>query len=294
MNADILSRLARIAAIVLASLAASTACAGTPVPGGKWSFVWTDKKGMDVPMRVYTYRPRTCDSTCPMVIVLHGKSRNASDYRDYWELAADRYKVLVVAPEFSEQYWPKSAGYNQGGVGQQQDKEKWVFATIEHLFDEMRDGQQSYVLFGHSAGGQVAHRMLLLRPDNRASIIAAANPGWYTMPEFRKDKAVGSFPFSLAGSPSGEAEVRKALARRFILLLGEEDDDPDAENMSKSDGAMKQGATRLERGETFFMTATTVANDLGVKLAWELNEVPGVGHKGSTMSKVAADTLFKK
>src|SRR6516162_9671300 len=86
-----------LAAAMLAGVAFASN-ATTPVPGGKWSWVWTDTKGANIPMRVYTYRPRKCDSTCPMVIVLHGHSRNASTYRDYWELAADRYQVLIVAP----------------------------------------------------------------------------------------------------------------------------------------------------------------------------------------------------
>ena len=71
-------------------------------------------------------------------------------------------------------------------MGRESDREKWAFSTIEHLFDEMRVDQASYVLFGHSAGGQFAHRMALFRPDSRASVIVAANPGWYTMPEWRK------------------------------------------------------------------------------------------------------------
>ena len=74
-------------------------------------------------------------------------------------------------------------------------REKTVFATVEHLFDEMRVDQKTYVLFGHSAGGQVAHRMALLFPENRASVIVAANPGWYTMPDYRKEKVDNPFPW---------------------------------------------------------------------------------------------------
>ncbi len=269
--------------------------AATPVPPGKWSFVWKDERGHpERPMRVYTYRPRTCDASCPMVIVMAGMKRNASAYRDYWELPADRYKFLVVAPEFTRELWPRSASYNLGGVGSESERERWAFSTIEHLFDEMRDGQSSYVLFGHSAGGQFAQRMALFRPDSRASVIVAANPGWYTMPEWRKEKTTDPFPYSLVGSPSGEAELRTALSRRLVLLVGEKDDDPDDENLLNTDAAKRQGSTRVDRGETFIKTATTAARDLGVKLAWELVEVPDVAHNGETMSKIAADTLYKK
>ena len=271
------------------------AFATTPVPPGKWSFVWKDAKGHpDRPMRVYTYRPRACDASCPMVIVMAGLKRDASAYRDYWELAADRYRFLVLAPEFTRELWPKAASYNLGEVGREPDRERWAFSTIEHLFDEMREGQASYVLFGHSAGGQFAHRMALFRPDSRASVIVAANPGWYTMPEWRKEKAADPFPYSLVGSPAGEVQLRQALARRLILLIGEKDDDPDDESLFNTEAAKREGASRVDRGENFFKAATAAANDLGVKLAWELVEVPDVAHNGETMSRIAADTLYKK
>jgi poly(3-hydroxybutyrate) depolymerase len=294
MNTDKSGWVFRVVAMFLASVAIG-AFAGTPVPGGKWSWVWKDAKGRsDTPMRVYTYRPRDCDSTCPIVMVLHGRKRNASAYRDYWELLADHYKVMIIAPEFSKEHWPRAADYNLGGMGQEQDRNKWVFATIEHLFDEMRVDQKSYVLFGHGAGAQVAQRMALLWPDNRASAIVVANPGWYTMPEFRKDKAVDSFPYSVAGAPGGEPDVRKALARRLVLMVGEGDEDPDDEGLAESSGAKKQGETRTERGENFFKAATTVATDLGVKLAWELNEMPDNIRDGEKVSKAAADAVLKK
>lgn len=270
--------------------------AGTPVPNGKWSFMWTDARGdAGKPIRVYTYRPRACDTTCPMVIVLHGMSRNAADYRDYWELLADHYKVLVVAPQFDKENWRGTEGYNLGEIAKG-DRQKTVFAAIEHLFDEMRDGQKGYILFGHSAGGQVAHRMALLFPENRASTIVAANSGWYTMPDFRQEKVNNPFPFSLVNAPGGGGDqvLRTALARKLVVMVGENDNDPDADSMSKSDGAMKEGETRVDRAENFIKTATTAAADLGVKLNWELVEVPGVAHDGSSMSKAAADAVLGK
>ena len=45
-------------------------------------------------------------------------------------------------------------------MGRESEREKWTFSVIEHLFDEMRVDQASYVLFGHSAGievSEVAH-----------------------------------------------------------------------------------------------------------------------------------------
>jgi poly(3-hydroxybutyrate) depolymerase len=281
--------------LLIACCIAFSAEAKTPIPSGKWSFVFTDAKGRaDAPMRVYTYRGRKCDETCPIQFVLHGVKRDASTYRDYWELLADNYNLIVIAPEFSQAHWPRASGYNLGDVERQEDPEKWAFAAIEHLFDEVRVGQADYRIFGHSAGAQFIQRMMIFRPDNRASVAVAANPGWYTMPEWRTDRKVDAFPYSLVGAKAGEAQLRKALERRFVLMVGEKDDDPDAENLNNTDGARKQGEGRVERGENFFKMATAAAKDLGVKFAWELVEVPDTAHDGAAMSRAAAETIYGK
>jgi poly(3-hydroxybutyrate) depolymerase len=291
-----MNEMTRSIVLMVALLVGSViASAATPIPDGRWRFQFIDAKGRpDRPLDVYTYRPRRCDSKCPIVFVLHGMSRNASTYRDYWELIADKHEVLVVAPLFSNRDWPRAAAYNLGDVADQANREKWAYSAIEHLFDEVREGQNGYAIFGHSAGGQFVHRMAFFLPDNRATVMAAANPGWYTMPEWRKEKANDPFPYSLVDAKVGEAELRKALARRFILLAGEKDDDPDAENLSKSAGAERQGATRIERAENFFKAATAAASEAGVKFGWELIEVPEVAHSGAGMSKAAADAMFGK
>ena len=61
------------------ALVSGGAFATTPIPNGNWSFVFTDAKGQpDRPMRVYTYRPRLCDTKCPILFVMAGVKRDAS------------------------------------------------------------------------------------------------------------------------------------------------------------------------------------------------------------------------
>jgi poly(3-hydroxybutyrate) depolymerase len=295
MNTDEHRWIVKLAAAVAVAVVSWPSFAATPVPSGKWSWTFVDAKGRaDRPLKVYTYRPRPCDSTCPIMFVLAGVKRDASTYRDYWELLADRNKFMVIATEFTRDMWPKEASYNMGDVAAQADREKWAFSAIEHLFDEMRDGQKDYRIFGHSAGGQFVQRMALFLPENRASVMISASPGWYTMPEWRKDKAGESFPYSLAGSRAGEAELRQALAKRLVVMVGEKDEDPDDENLNQASGAKKQGETRVDRAENFFKAANAAAADLGVKLGWELIEVPGAAQDGKSMSTAAAQAVYGK
>lgn len=296
MNADrsgLWSSAVKMAGVVLALGVAIPAMGATPVPGGKWSFVFTDAKGHpDRPIRIFTYRPRQCDSKCPIQFVMHGLKRNASDYRDYWELIADRYGLLIIAPEFSQKNWPHAEAYNLGDVAASENPEKWTYSVIEHIFDEMRDGQQDYRIFGHSAGGQFVQRFVLFLPNNRSSIAIAANPGWYMVPAWPADKATDKYPYSTAGSRVGEAHLRQALTRRFVLLLGEGDVDSEDPTLNNSEGAKKQGANRLERGENFFFASSGAASALGVKMAWEMSMVAGTGHEGAAMSRAAAEQFY--
>jgi hypothetical protein len=138
--------------------------------------------------------------------------------------------------------------------------------------------------------------MAFLRPDNRASVMILGNPGWYLMPEWRKDKGAVSYPHSLVDAPIavGDDAVRAALAKRVILLVGDNDADPDAENLNANAAGKKLGESRTERGETFFKAATTTAGELGVKLGWQLSEMPPTVQDAQGVSRAASDQLGLK
>jgi hypothetical protein len=298
MNADVRRLIAAMLGSVLMFVAADT-FAATPVPSGRWSFVFTDQKGRpDRPIRVFTYRPKKCDSTCPIVFVLHGAKRDAYPYMKEWGAIADLHSVIVIGPQFEDRLWPKAAAYNAGDVKEQAaSREKWTFSAIEHIFDEVRDGQKDYVLFGYGAGGQFVQRMAIYRPDNRARVMVAANPSWYTMPEWRKDKEKvykEPYPYSMIESPAGEAELRQALPKRLVLIVNEKGEAPDDEASEKNGQVVKQGESRVDRGENFIKAATLASQDLGVKLAWELNEAPDKVNDAFTAGDYAAELVYGK
>jgi pimeloyl-ACP methyl ester carboxylesterase len=271
------------------------AVAATPVPSGRWSFVFTDAKGRpDRPIRVYTYRPPKCDSACPILIAMSGAKRNAYDYLGFWELAADRNRFIVIAPEFTNDRWPKAAAYQMGDIEGQSNREKWAYSAIEHIYDEVWDGQKGYMLYGHSAGAQFVQRMSILLPDNRATVMILGNPGVFMMPEWRKDKGAEAYPYSLIGSPAGEADLRKALARRIIVLAGDNDNEPDPDNLNANASVKKQGDTRIDRSENFIKAATAAAQDLGVKLGWELVEMPPTAQDAVAVARAAGEALYGK
>lgn len=242
---------------------------------------------------VLTHRPLRFGRDARILFVMHGTKRNAIDYRDTWADAADRYGCLIVCPRFSLAEFPRGA-YQLGGLrdgGGHRPDAAWTFQVIERLFDLIRDAADNasagYHLYGHSAGGQFVHRLVLLLPNARHIAAISANAGWYTMPTFDE-----RYPYGLAGTGRGPDDLSRALGRTLTVLLGAADTDPDDPHLRTSKRAMRQGHTRLERGLAFHAAARAAAIRLGTELAWTVTTVPGVGHSDPEMMPTAAQLLF--
>ncbi len=97
------------------------------------------------------------------------------------------------------------------------DRTKWLYQTIERLYDHLvttkRAEAGGYILFGHSAGAQFVHRMVLALPEARFRLAVIGNAGFYTLPTDAGPAGGFQFPYSLEGTPITEAERAKALQR---------------------------------------------------------------------------------
>ena len=266
------------------------------LPPGKTQFEFIDQKGDPTrPIKVWMYVPAGCDYKCPLQFVMHGVNRNGEDYLDHWVEFAKARKFIVVAPEFGRKYFPKDGDYSLGRSTVEADPAKWGFAVPEHLFDELKARYEfttdSYRMFGHSAGGQFVQRMHLFVVNHRADPIIAANPGWYTLPEWGVGKSTYKFPYNTISSRVDAARAKEALSCKFILLLGNKDTDPNDPVLNKSAGANEQGSNRFARGEYFFTASINAAKALGANFAWQRKTIDGVGHSGPRMSAAAVELM---
>jgi len=294
------SRFARLAAHLVIAFAAIAIWfvarpASADLAAGTGKFVYVDKaNNPDKPVTVWYHRPEGTDNAVPVVFVMHGVRRNGETYRDNWIDLADENKFMVVVPEFSKKAFPGSWRYNMGNVfyaaGGRKPVDEWAFTYIESIFETLRRDHklaaEKYDIFGHSAGSQFVHRMVLFMPNARIRTAIAANAGWYTM----VDPQV-AMPYGLAETETDSARIREALGTRLIVLLGEADNDPNHRFLRRATEAMAQGAHRFERGHTFFATARKFAESIGAPFAWELETVPGVGHSNRKMAPAAARLL---
>lgn len=180
-----------------------------------------------------------------------GAGRNAHDYRDAWIGASERHGVLVLAPRYREEEYD-FGGYHMGGLMHSmnlaqsvrreagsnrayldedrleyrvnRNPEQWIFQDFDRLFKRVAEAvgsqRERYDLFGHSAGGQMLHRLVLFQPDPHACRILAGNAGFFTLP----DTSTG-LPFGMRGIPPSDEDLQDALGRQLVVFVGEEDNE---------------------------------------------------------------------
>lgn len=261
---------------------ATFARAAEPLPAGTSKVSLTVR---DETFDVFTYRPASYRDG-PLLVVMHGLSRNADGYRDNAMKLADKLHALVIAPYFSEERFPTET-YQRGGImsdGKVQPKEKWTFQYVSDLIalvrkSEARSDMPCY-LIGHSAGGQILDRMAAFLPGDALRIIAA-NPGSLLFPT-REQK----YPFGFGGLPAelgGDEQIKAYLAAPLTLYLGTAD--VLEKDLDMSAAAMQQGKTRIERGHACFAMAQNLAKERGWPFHWRLVEAPDVGHSAGSMFK---------
>ena len=226
---------------------------------------------------------------------MHGQARDGDAYRDQWSALAARYNFLLLVPTFGNRDFPGFESYNYGNVigpdGRRRPAEQWCFTAIERLFDHVKATAgfttPTYFIYGHSAGAQFVHRLFFFLPEARAARVVSANAGAYMMPDFTV-----AHPYGLKDSGVTEADLKTALRRPVLVLLGEADMDPNHRPMPRTPEANLQGLHRFSRGLNYFRQASEATVRLGVPFGWKIATVPGVAHSNTLMAPHAAAHLF--
>jgi len=267
-------------------------------------------------IRVHYYRPSGLAPQSRILLVVPGSGRDGDEYRDAWIETADRARILVAALDYPSADYDFAA-YHMGGVVRDlsfprgvadtdvvrlRDEDirftanprpdEWLFGDFDRAFSILAaavgSSQTGYDIFGHSAGGQILHRLALFRPRSRARHIIAANSGFYTLPDLDTPLL-----FGLRGSGVDAASLAQSFACRLTLLLGGEDDSDAAGGIHlHTPLADRQGLGRLSRGRYFFRFGEARAQEMNTPFAWRTEVVPGVGHDFRAMSAAAARLLY--
>jgi len=266
------------------------------LPTGRSAFTLADPR--PAPRRtvtVHAYRPERAIADAPVLLVMHGVKRNGEEYRDHWVETAERHGILLAVPEFSVEQYAHPHEYNYGAMiaadGTARPRSEWLYPVLDEAFRELKcrtgSTRERYILYGHSAGGQLVHRLATFAWSPLIERAVSANAGSYTMPS-EEDP----LPFGVKGTGLGSDGLRELFARPLHVFVGDRDNDASHPHLPREPEAMRQGPHRFARGHRYVEVAAREAKRLGVPLAWRLSVAPGVAHDDRAMAPHVGRELF--
>jgi hypothetical protein len=253
------------------------------------------------PIRLYYHVPANATTLTPILLVFHGTDRNAQYCRDEMIANANKLGFIIIAPEFSVQYYPTADSYNLGNIFVDGDNPSpstlnqetaWTFSAIEPIFNFMKAGigssLNSYDVFGHSAGGQFVHRYLLYKPLAKINRLVTASSGWYTM----FDNSI-SFPYGTKHSPVELSNYNNLFNKKVFVIVGDLDIDPNSSDLRHNEIVDKQGLNRFTRAQHFYTQSRAAAIQSNSAFNWKYYSLKGIGHDFSGTSAAAANYLYQ-
>lgn len=266
---------------------------------GSFQFIYS-LTGASKVIPVYYHMPAAANRNTPILLVFHGNERNGEMSRNELIEEANLKNFIVLAPEYSQEQFPGGDGYNLGNVfidGDNPSAETlnneaaWTFSTVSPIFNYFKETVSSSVLgydvFGHSAGAQFVHRLMIFKPNvaiNRAVVSAA---GWYTL----LDTAT-SFPYGIGSSPAAKNNFEAYLLRNQTIIVGEFDNDPNASDVRHNEIVDRQGLTRLARAQNYYSDNMQKATNWKHTFNWKFQILQKVGHDYAAAANAAAAILY--
>ena len=247
---------------------------------------------------VFVAKPNKINKLTRLVVVMHGRKRNAEEYRDQWSDSAKDLNLLILVPEFSEQNFPQVWGFNYGNLKTNSlepiDKSLHAFSAIEPLANgalkRFRLKSDNWGIYGHGAGAHFVHRYILHHPEASHTLAIAANLGWYLSMTDQE------WPFGLTNSNIDNAKLKQAFDKYFLLMLGRADTStkPNTPYVAEHwDIISMQGEHRLARGRNFFKSAVAKSKEVNQFFKWGMVEVPTTkGHSNTEQMVPYAAEMF--
>ena len=226
----------------------------------------------------YVYVPGKGGAEAPLLVVVHGISRNAEAQADAFPKLCEKYGVVMAVPVFGVD----SRDYQRlgrSGRGPRAD------AALDAVVDEvaLRTGckASSFSLFGFSGGAQFAHRYVLAHPHRIARAVVVGS-GWYTFPNPR-----ARYPYGIRRSPELPGvrfDPEEFLRVPITVMVGERDTETSAVRSTPRVNR-QQGTTRVERATRWVQAMRDAAEAHGLEPLVTLETIPDGEHDFGSLIK---------
>ena len=245
-------------------------------------------------LKVYYSVPVNVMPGAQVLFVMHGVNRDADKYAEYFRYLAETENIIVITPEFAKNQF-SSAQYQRIDIEDNIKKpEKWTTKIIDDIFMDFTGRfnfqNDKYIMYGHSAGSQFTHRALMFSESSYLDYGIAANAGTYTFPDEQVD-----YHFGIKNLfPIHRDLINRNFARRLYVLTGNRDNDPNADNLTRSAEADRQGIHRHERALRFYKACKDYCTSNNIAFNWELIVMDGVAHKQVATRPYVIDIITGK
>ncbi|MFQ5625061.1 MAG: ATP-binding cassette domain-containing protein [Methyloligellaceae bacterium] len=206
------------------------------------------------------YVPESVNRNLPVLVTVHGISCNEEEHIDAFSRYAERFGFIVVAPVFSADDFRgyQRFGHSKRNPGQRSDLA--LLGIMDDVAKQTGHDTRRFLLYGHSGGGQFAHRFAMAYPDRVISVAVSA-PGWFTFPSRRTP-----FPRGLNLEKTGldlEFDSDRFLRVPMAVCVGEADNKRDSALNTSANIDSQQGKTRHERGQRWVHAMRRQARNSG-------------------------------
>ncbi len=221
----------------------------------------------------FLYIPQDVQADTPLLVTVHGISRNAREQIEQFKAWAEWYKIILLAPLFSKSHFKDYQRLGRTGRGLRAD------LTLEQMIKEAAEltgsRHDKYFMFGYSGGGQYVHRYAMAHPD-KVERIAIGAAGWYTYPDSER-----RFPRGIketADLPGLNFNPVNFLRIPTLVMVGEWDIERDPGLNQSRHIDRRQGKTRVERGKRWANTMKTAAARYAFETDFRFEILPASGH----------------
>ncbi|WP_321333912.1 M14 family metallopeptidase [uncultured Bacteroides sp.] len=250
----------------------------------------------DRPVDVHYYIPPSGNMRqMPILFVFEGADRGYRYLLKAWKEEAEKKKFMIFIPHFDVKLYPLSDYQETGVLNEERTAVRaqslQTPALIDKIFEYVKlhsgSERKTYMIYGHSAGGQFVQRFMLFYDSPYVEKAIIGSPGWYTYPDTTLD-----FSYGVGNIPYITPEViKKYLAKNIVLQLATGDTIRES-FLRKTPEAESQGRNRYERGSNFYLYLHKIAADNNWPCNWMKVEEQGIGHNSVGMGKRAVPYLF--
>ena len=235
------------------------------------------------------YVPKTAVENAPLVVSVHGISRNADQHARLLSTYSEVYGAILVAPIFSAEQHPDYQRLGRIGRGKRAD------VTLNMIVSDVAlmtgAAAEQFYIFGFSGGAQFAHRYAMANPHRVAGAVIAA-AGWYTFPD-----ATRRFPHGTRMTrklPTVRFDAEEFLSVPMTVMVGANDNTQSG--LRRTDRLdREQGTTRIERARRWVeaMKQSAAAHHLESLVSYEEIENCNHSFKQSILRGDLGDRVFR-